>query len=264
MSSPYRDAEVPTEVVLETEVAPLARFDVSGGHGAHGHSGADGAPGYASGANGEHGGNATIPQPGESAGRIALELAADDAAGSVKLRGEVVLARGEKREIRNLLVVGEAGTIELVALGGNGGDGGVGGMGARGADGADATRWSSGSDGSSGGDGGRGGNATSGAMAGDGGNIVITLAEADTPLLMLVRHDIAGGRGGAKGINGPGGIGGSGGAGGSSYSWTTTSTSRNSDGSTRTHTHYHSNPGGSAGVRGARPPWSARLSAQCR
>lgn len=254
MSSPYRDAEVPVdEIEAPDAVAPLATFDVSGQKGADGDDGRNGAGGSASGQSGQTGGDAGPAQPGDSAGRIAIELIADDTAGAVKLTGEIVMPRGEKREIRNLLVIDEAGYIQLSAVGGDGGRGGHGGRGgdgARGHDGSDATRWSSGSDGGNGGSGGNGGDATSGAYAGDGGNIVVTIADEDTPLLMLLRHDIRGGSGGPAGRNGLGGHGGSGGSGGSSYSWTTTSTHRNSDGSTSTRTHYHSNPGGSDGSRG--------------
>jgi hypothetical protein len=254
MSSPYRDAEIPGEEIEKPDaVAPLATFDVSGAKGADGADGHHGAGGSASGQGGANGGDAGPAQPGETAGRIDLVMVADDAAGSVKLSGEIVEARGEKREIRNLLVIDEAGYIQLAAIGGDGGRGGHGGRGgngARGRNGSDATRWSSGSNGGSGGSGGNGGDATSGAYAGDGGNIVITVDDADTPLLMLLRHDIRGGSGGPAGRNGAGGTGGPGGRGGSSYSWTTTSTSRNSDGSTSTRTHYHSNPGGSDGSSG--------------
>ncbi|MGE3768417.1 MAG: hypothetical protein AB7L94_39570, partial [Kofleriaceae bacterium] len=254
MSSPYRDAEIPAgEIETPDAVQPLATFDVSGQKGADGEDGHHGTPGTASGQSGMNGGDAGPAQPGETAGRIDLAMVADDAAGSVKLSGEIVMPRGEKREIRNLLVIDEAGYIQLSAIGGDGGRGGHGGRGgdgARGRDGSDATRWSSGGDGGDGGSGGNGGNATSGAYAGDGGNIVVTVDDADTPLLMLLRHDVRGGSGGAPGRNGGGGTGGSGGRGGSSYSWTTTSTHRNSDGSTSTRTHYHSNPGGSDGSRG--------------
>ncbi|MFN0246438.1 MAG: hypothetical protein ACKV2T_05995 [Kofleriaceae bacterium] len=255
MSSPYRDSEIPVVDAIGTadQVVPLATFDVSGLKGADGDDGRHGASGSVSGQSGQSGGDAGPAQPGETAGRIDLVMAADDAAGSVKLTGEIVLARGEKREIRNLLVIDETGYIQLSALGGDGGRGGNGGHGGNGAQGhrgSDATRWSSGSDGGSGGNGGNGGDATSGAYAGDGGNIVVSLDDADTPMLMLLRHDIRGGSGGPAGRNGSGGSGGPGGRGGSSYSWTTTSTSRNSDGSTSTRTHHHSNPGGSSGSSG--------------
>lgn len=254
MSSPYRDAEIPIEELEKSDpVQPLATFDVSGQKGANGQDGRDGASGSVSGQDGQNGGDAGPAQPGETAGRIDLQMVADDAAGAVKLAGEIVLSRGEKREIRNLLVIDEAGYIQLSAIGGDGGRGGHGGRGgngARGHDGSDATRWSSGSNGGNGGSGGNGGQATSGAYAGDGGNIVVSVSDDDTPLLMLLRHDVRGGTGGPAGRNGAGGAGGGGGRGGDSYSWTTTSTSRNSDGSTSTHTHYHRNPGGSDGSTG--------------
>ncbi len=256
MSSPYRDGAIPeAEVDTDDTAKPLAVFDVSGKHGADGAHGMPGGDGMHTGADGSPGGNAGPAQPGFSAGMISLELATDgDASNSVRLAGEIVPPGGDKRAIRDLVLIDEAGYLQLSAVGGDGGrggNGGRGGDGARGSNGSDATRWSSGSDGGDGGDGGRGGNATSGAYGGDGGNIIVTVADADTPLLMLLRHDIRGGTGGAPGHNGAGGSGGAGGRGGDSYSWTTTSESRNADGSTTTHTHYHSNSGGSNGRSGS-------------
>lgn len=253
MSSPYRDAEVSERAVVSDEPQPLVTFDVSGAKGADGADGAPGAPGGATGYNGTSGGDAGPSQPGESAGQIRLVMRADDAAGSVALSGELFTPHGEKQGIRNLIVIDEAGYIPLRAIGGDGGhggDGGRGGDGARGSDGSDATRWSSGTDGGSGGNGGNGGRATSGSTGGDGGQIVVSVNEDDTPLLMLIRHEITGGTGGKAGRNGSGGSGGSGGRGGSSYSWTTTSTSRDSNGVSHTTTHHHSNPGGSHGSSG--------------
>ncbi|MBL9017828.1 MAG: hypothetical protein JNL83_26815, partial [Myxococcales bacterium] len=92
---------------------------------------------------------------------------------------------------------------------------------------------------------------TSGAPAGEGGQIVVCVRAEDKPLLMLIRHDVSGGSGGKPGVNGSGGSGGSGGRGGDSYSWTTTSTYRDSSGNTQTRTHYHRNSGGSNGASGS-------------
>jgi hypothetical protein len=254
MSPPYRDALVAVRPVdVSDEPKPLASFDVSGAKGDDGRHGAHGASGGTTGAHGGRGGDAGIAEVGENAGHIRLELIGADASGALRLAGEVITARGELRAIRDFVVIDEHGFIPLVAVGGDGGrggNGGRGGDGARGADGADATRWRSGEDGGPGGDGGDGGNATSGAPGGAGGQIAVTVSEEDTPLLMLVRHDIRGGTGGAPGVNGSGGSGGSGGRGGSSYSWTTTSTYRDANGNTQTRTHYHSNPGGSSGRSG--------------
>jgi hypothetical protein len=73
-------------------------------------------------------------------------------------------------------------------------------------------------------------------------------------LLMLGPIKIRGGHGGDSGLNGSGGSGGPGGQGGSSYSWTTTSyehyTDANGHRQSRSHTHYHSNPGGFSGPSG--------------
>lgn len=253
MSSPYRDAEVPDRVVERDEPQPLVTYDVSGARGADGQDGAPGAPGGATGCHGTAGADAGPSLPGESAGQIRLVMRADDAAGSVTLSGELFTPHGEKQTIRSLCVIDEAGYIPLRAIGGDGGHGGNGGRGgdgARGSDGSDATRWSDGTDGGSGGSGGNGGRATSGSPGGDGGQIVVAVSEDDTPLLMLIRHEIAGGAGGKAGRNGTGGAGGAGGRGGSSYSWTTTSTSRDSNGVSHTTTHHHSNPGGSRGSYG--------------
>lgn len=254
MSSPYRDAEVPDRVVTTSdEPQPLVAFDVSGAKGADGRHGAPGSSGGATGCNGTNGQDAGRSLPGENAGQIRLGLRADDAAGSVALSGELFTPHGEKQAIRNLVVIDEAGYIPLRAVGGDGGKGGNGGRGgdgARGSDGSNATRWSSGGDGGDGGSGGHGGDATSGSAGGEGGQIVVAVSEDDTPLLMLIRHEIEGGAGGKAGQNGAGGSGGSGGDGGSSYSWTTTSSYRDSSGNTQTRTHYHSNPGGSDGSRG--------------
>lgn len=255
MSSPYRDAEVPDrEVTTSDEPTPLVTFDVSGAKGADGRHGRAGSSGSATGCSGSGGEDAGPSQPGESAGQIRLAMVADDAAGSVTLSGELFTPHGQKQTIRNLIVIDEAGFIPLRAIGGDGGKGGNGGRGgdgARGSDGSDATRWSSGGDGGNGGHGGPGGDATSGSPGGDGGQIVVSVSEDDTPLLMLIRHEITGGGGGTAGLNGSGGNGGSGGSGGSSYSWTTTSTSRDSNGQSHTTTHYHSNPGGSDGSSGS-------------
>ncbi|MDX2086527.1 MAG: hypothetical protein SFX73_01700 [Kofleriaceae bacterium] len=252
MSSPYREASEHVEAVTD-EPQPLITFDVSGRKGADGIDGAPGQRGIATGNSGSAGGDAGPAQAGENAGLIRLVLASDDAAGAVRLGGEQVSARGVKERIANVVVIDETGFIPLRAIGGDGGlggNGGRGGDGARGANGADATRWRDGENGGSGGNGGRGGAATSGAPGGDGGQIMIEVNEEDTPLLMLVRHDVRGGSGGNAGVNGRGGAGGAGGRGGDSYSWTTTSSYRDANGNTQTRTHYHRNSGGSDGARG--------------
>ncbi len=158
----------------------------------------------------------------------------------------------------------EEGFIELRAIGGaggHGGNGGRGGDGATGRSGSDATRWSSGGNGGPGGDGGAGGDATSGARGGDGGAITVAVADVDTPLLMLIRHDVAAGVGGRPGINGGGGSGGSGGRGGDSYSWSESESYTDSNGNSQTRTTWHRNPGGSDGPSGSPGrPGSARVS----
>ncbi len=255
MRSPYRDTGGPDqEVETSTAPQPLVTYDVSGNTGGDGAHGSPGTSGPATGCAGGPGRDGGIAQAGENAGQLRLQLLADDASGTVKITGEQFSPIGRKTAIDTLVVVDEAGFIPLRAIGGvggRGGNGGRGGDGVRGSDGSDATRWSSGGDGGDGGNGGRGGNATSGAAGGEGGSIVVSVREEDTPLLMLIRHDVRGGTGGQAGMNGSGGSGGGGGSGGDSHSWTTTSSVRDSNGNHQTRTHYHRNAGGSDGSSGA-------------
>jgi len=73
-------------------------------------------------------------------------------------------------------------------------------------------------------------------------------------LMMISPILVDGGLGGKAGRNGRAGSGGPGGRGGSSHSWTTTSysyyTDSNGHRQTRSHTDYHSNPGGIDGPYG--------------
>ena len=253
MVAPYREARIPErELDVSDEPQPLAEFDVGGRKGADGAHGHPGQSAFTTGGHGHRGGDAGPASPGEGAGAIRIELAGDDDTHAVKIEGELV-ARGERRAVRDLVMIDETGFIALRAIGGDGGrggNGGHGGDGARGANGADATRWSSGSDGGDGGSGGDGGNATSGAAGGPGGRIDVTVREEDTPLLMLLRHDVRGGAGGPPGMNGSGGSGGAGGDGGDSYSWTETEYYTDSNGNRQSRTHWHSNSGGSDGSPG--------------
>jgi hypothetical protein len=89
--------------------------------------------------------------------------------------------------------------------------------------GDDATKYQ---DGQKGGQGGRGGDAgfgTSGADAGAGGNITISVHEDDLDLLVGISWNIRGGQGGNSGQHGMPGDGGFGGQGGSAIRWTETS-----------------------------------------
>lgn len=251
MTAPYRDNALLVETEISDEPEPLASFDVSGRHGADGTHGVPGRDAVTTGGNGGPGGDASAAAPGEGAGEIRIALSAADA--SVRIEGEVV-ARGERRDVRDLVLIDENGFISLRAIGGDGGKGGNGGRGGDGADGSngsDATRWSSGGDGGDGGDGGPGGDATSGADGGPGGRVEVTVSEDDTPLLMLLRHDVHGGDGGAPGTNGSGGSGGSGGRGGDSYSWSETEHYTDGSGNRQSRTHYHRNSGGSNGSSGS-------------
>lgn len=254
MASPYREAaEVPVRLDDVVETPPLATYDVSGARGANGAHGARGRDGVGSGEHGGRGDDAGPAVAGEDAGSIRLELVAD-ADGVVAVRGELVRPGGERANVRDMVVPVEQGFVELRATGGRGGDGGNGGRGgdgARGYDGRDATRWSSGTNGGDGGDGGDGGNATSGEHGGAGGSITVAVNEDDTPLLMLLRHDVRGGDGGKAGANGYGGSGGAGGDGGDSYSWSETDYYTDSQGNRQSRTTWHSNSGGSDGSSGS-------------
>lgn len=254
MNAPYREAgdQIPDDIV-EDVATPLATFDVSGRNGANAEHGTPGWPGSGAGANGGRGGDAGEASPGEHAGRIRLELDIDDQDGVIALKGERVAPSGQAEQIRTTVVIDEKGFFQLAAVGGAGGHGGYGGRGgdgATGSNGSDATRWSSGGDGGDGGDGGAGGDATSGGAGGRGGEIVLAVSEDDTPLLMLVRHDLVGGKGGPAGTNGGGGSGGAGGQGGDSYRWSESESYTDSQGRRQSRTRWHSNPGGSDGSRG--------------
>ncbi|MCC6527761.1 MAG: hypothetical protein IT373_34265 [Polyangiaceae bacterium] len=256
--SPYREA-ADRIVGAAEDLSPdrsLRVLDASGRPGRAGAAGPPGADGYGAGADGRRGGDAGPAEAGQHAGRIAVRLGSE-ADGVLRLRAEGVRADGVAAALDELVDFGDAGYVDVVARGGRGGDGGVGGRGgdgARGYRGSDATRYSSGGNGGPGGDGGAGGDGTSGAPGGSGGEIRVRVADDDTHLLMLLRHDVGGGDGGQPGRNGGGGSGGSGGAGGSSHSWTTTSTYTDSQGRQQSRTHFHSNPGGSSGPRGSDGP----------
>jgi hypothetical protein len=256
MGSPYREiAEVPDRDAIDPDAAPrpLASYDVSGRDGADGQHGRSGFSGATSGQHGSDGGDAGPAGAGEAAGRIRIELRADDQDRAVTMRGELTAPNGTRTPIATTAILDDAGMIVLRAAGGAGGTGGTGGRGgdgARGSDGSDATRYSSGDDGGNGGNGGDGGDGTSGGPGGAGGRIVVAVDDADTPLLMLIEVDVAGGGGGAAGHNGAGGDGGRGGDGGDSYSWTETEHYTDSHGHSQTRSHTHRNSGGSDGSPG--------------
>jgi len=217
--------------------------------GSHGHSGAAGAT---NGAHGDPGQHAYVPTMGQQGGRVRLVLS-DGGDGMVSLSGELANPSDTVTQIRTAAYVGEQGSITVSAFGGRGGRGGNGGNGGDGAvghAGADATRFASGRDGGPGGDGGNAGSATSGANGGAGGAITIVVSEDDTPLLMLLEHDVHGGAGGHAGTNGVGGHGGEGGSGGDSYSWTETDSYTDSHGDRQSTTSSHFNAGGSRGRAG--------------
>lgn len=253
--SPYRlTPDQLTDLEVEDEVQPLETVDVSGPRGADARHGADGRHGSGFGQGGGRGGDAGRAERGRDAGAVRLEIETAQDDGIIRLGGITSSPDGATTPIESTMTIGTAGFIELGALGGGGGtggNGGDGGDGAAGYDGEDATRWSDGTDGGHGGNGGDGGRASSGAGGGHGGQIVVEVDERDTQLLMLVRHDIRGGVGGAAGRNGAAGSGGAGGNGGDSYSWTTTNSWTDSDGNTHTDTDYHHRSGGIDG------PWGS-------
>lgn len=231
----------------------LTKVDVAGRRGADGVDGADGDAGASPGADGARGEDAGPAEGGAPGGRIRVVLASDPGRETIATLHGDTRGAGANQRIDTEVDFVTAGEIVLVARGGRGGDGGTGGdggPGARGRKGTDATRYSSGGNGGPGGDGGDGGNGTDGARGGDGGEIVVRTTDEDTHLLMLLAHDVRGGKGGKEGVNGAGGAGGSGGSGGSSYSWTETETYRDSNGDSQTRTTWHSNSGGSAGPDG--------------
>lgn len=238
----------------QAATGPLARVDVSGRDGRGGAHGAPGRDGSSAGEDGGAGGDAGPAEPGQPGGGIHVRLVADPGRDAVAyVTGHAADAEAS-RPVDTEIAFARAGEVELVARGGgggNGGHGGRGGDGARGRKGSDATRYSSGGNGGPGGDGGPGGNGSSGAPGGRGGGVVVRVSDHDTHLLMLVAHDVAGGRGGARGANGPGGDGGPGGRGGSSYSWTESESYTDANGQRQTRSVSRSNPGGSSGPPGS-------------
>lgn len=236
----------------------VVHIESDGPHGRHGSREPRASAGGYNGADGQDGAHARPPSPGIDAGRVELTLRCDDQA--VHVDGSSSHA-GRAQSVRThipLSVVDELVLHAKGGIGGDGGHGGAGGAGARGRRGNDATRYSSGTNGGRGGDGGDGGKGTHGAPGGDGGHIVVRVDDKDTYALMAIadaEHPaplVAGGKGGTRGKHGEGGSGGAGGPGGSSYSWTESHTTTDSDGNSRTHTTFHSNPGGSRGPSGAR------------
>jgi hypothetical protein len=266
MSSPYREsAPVPDTDAIDPDAPapPLATIDASGRRGPDGRHGVGGRDGRGHGDDGGAGGDAGLATAGEGAGTIRIELAGDAEAGAVRVHGEAITGAGGTTPIARTLIIGDAGAIQLRAVGGAGGAGGrggAGGNGSTGCPGSDATRYSSGSDGGRGGDGGPGGDGTSGAPGGRGGDITVTVAEADTALLMLIDHDVRGGAGGPPGANGAGGSAGRGGPGGDSYSWSEDESYTDSNGDRQTRSVSHRNSGGSNGPSGSDGmPGSARI-----
>jgi hypothetical protein len=253
-SGPVPEACVVAQVVEPS--APLVTIDVSGTDGSDGSDGRSGGIGSAFREDdGNDGQDASPAGPGERGGEIELTLRSAEA-GYVLLEGRCARATGQTIPIRQKVAIGGQGHIQLTAnggFGGNGGNGGNGQAGGRGRDGDDADKWGSGENGGPGGDGGDGGNGTSGGDGGHGGRITVLVSAEDTHLLMLVRHSVRPGGGGAMGRNGRGGEGGRGGSGGDSYSWTTSESERyHDDGEwkTRSITHHHSNSGGMDGRSG--------------
>ncbi|MBL4634702.1 MAG: hypothetical protein JKY56_12585, partial [Kofleriaceae bacterium] len=255
MDGPYR--KLHREVDLgshDDSDKALAVFSVSGSDGARGRDGNDGADGSGSGSSGGSGGNAATAHAGVDAGQISLTLSKGDDDGFLHLSGTSTSPDGSETKYDQSLLIGNAGTVDLLAnggRGGDGGDGGNGGDGSRGYRGSNATRYSSGGNGGDGGSGGKGGSATSGARGGHAGSVHLRVKESETQLLILARHELTGGDGGDAGINGSGGAGGAGGSGGSSYSWTESHSYTDGNGNSQTRTTYHSKPGGYRGSAGA-------------
>lgn len=261
--TPYRErgGESAPREVSEGDLLKLSATGRAGQNGAHGSRGLDGT---GRGADGERGANAGPAGRGEDGGSIAIRVRGSGDT-RVIVAGEVASGARGKRAVNEELTIGQRRDVVLFARGGPGGaggDGGQGGDGARGAKGRDATRYSSGGDGGRGGDGGAGGNGSDGGDGGDGGEIVVLVDEAQTHLLMLLRHRVDGGEGGRPGANGPGGRGGPGGEGGDSYSWSTSESYTDANGNRQTRTRHHSNSGGDEGPSGhSGPDGNAKLDA---
>lgn len=233
----------------------LLSIDVSGKDGVNGSNGASHNTQASMNTHGRNGGDATPSTPGEDAGQVQLHLIGQPQAGAFILRGNIAAPGGKATPVEKTIQIGSQGYLYLSARGGNGGNGGHGGRGqdgGDGSDGTDATRFSWGTDGRPGGNGGNGGNASSGSPAGHGGEIIVTLNEKDTYLLMLPITDVKGGSGGKAGRNGTGGRGGEGGEGGSHYYESEqVQTGTDSQGNPTYETRVHSNPGGSDGPDGS-------------
>lgn len=267
MKSPLRRLMKPllaSSLMFQSPAGAQVTVDVSGRHGqdaANGYSySGSAASGFSGGHgwNGSDGGDAGLAQPGENAGRIQVQATLEPARAVVVLNGRIERAGGNTQNISEVFKTNEAGVISLLARGGDGGRGGLGGHGENGGDGGrgqDATEHSAGTDGGNGGRGGDGGHGSDGADAGRGGQIEVRLRPQDTAALMLIKHNVDGGRGGEKGEHGRGGQGGNGGWGGSSHSWTEVTGTRTwTDNEGKQHSEdireTRSNPGGSNGWNG--------------
>jgi hypothetical protein len=241
----------------DSEEELIALIDVSGRQGLHGLDGHSfSAPSGHAGDHGNRGGDATEPQPGQSAGIVECVLAyarGNRGSGQLTITGSVDTPADPVRSLGETVEIGQAGYVFIRGIGGDGGNGGRGGdgqPGTAGYDGQDATRFSSGSDGGPGGNGGDAGNPTDGGDSGDGGVVTLVVDHRDQGLLMLLKGNLDSGNIGFAGEPGKGGAGGPGGRGGSSYSWTETEHYTDSQGKSQTRTVFHSNPGGSDGRDG--------------
>ncbi|RYC54649.1 hypothetical protein CHU98_g11559 [Xylaria longipes] len=164
------------------------------------------------GRNGRPGMGAPWSIPGSAAGHLSVEIVE-----SPVIKGGLratVLASQSSHELPSSIDVPVGRDLLLTAIGGNGEDGDDG---RDGVDGVDASETSEATvlmeamAASSGGHGGNGGD------GGDGGTIEIVVHEDQAHLLMAVKWDLSGGKGGQPGKHGQPGRGGSGGKGGKGY-----------------------------------------------
>ena len=118
MDGPYR--KLHREVDLgshDDSDKALAVFSVSGSDGARGRDGNDGADGSGSGSSGGSGGNAATAHAGVDAGQISLTLSKGDDDGFLHLSGTSTSPDGSETKYDQSLLIGNAGTVDLLANG---------------------------------------------------------------------------------------------------------------------------------------------------
>ncbi|KAF2970549.1 hypothetical protein GQX73_g3031 [Xylaria multiplex] len=189
--------------------------------------------------NGRPGMDAPRSIPGSAAGYLSVQIVESPVIkGGIRA---IILASQSSHELPRSVDVPVGRDLLLTAIGGNGEDGMNGGDGVDGRDGVngvDASETSEATPGSNGGNGGESvvpkilrlwrianhpdsaGHGGNGGHGGDGGNIEIVVHEEQAHLLIAVKWDLSGGKGGQPGKHGQPGGGGRRGKGGKGYEWT--------------------------------------------